>query len=87
MRVQLTITLDEGVYLALRDTAGKRRIGQFIEDAIRPLVHRRKPEDCAKYAFEQFEKLLGNEKVPNVSIEEMNQAIARGYARSGLKKC
>ena len=85
MRVQLTITMEESVYLALRDTAGSRRIGQFIEDAVRPLVRRQKPEDSANYAFDRFENLFGNQKVPDVSIDEMNQAIAQGYASSELK--
>ena len=33
---RITITLDEAVYDGLYRTVGKRRMGQFIEDLVRP---------------------------------------------------
>jgi hypothetical protein len=38
MHKRMTITLDEAVYDGLYRTIGKRRISQFIEDLLRPLV-------------------------------------------------
>lgn len=38
MHKRMTITLDEAVYDGLYRRVGKRRMSQFIEDAIRPLV-------------------------------------------------
>ena len=38
MHKRMTITLDEAVYDGLYRHVGKRRMSQFIEDAIRPLV-------------------------------------------------
>ena len=38
MHRKMTITLDEAVYEGLYRTIGKRRISQFIEDLVRPLV-------------------------------------------------
>lgn len=38
MHRRMTITLDEAVYEGLYRTVGKRRMSQFIEDLLRPLV-------------------------------------------------
>ena len=38
MHKKMTITLDEAVYDGLWRTIGKRRMGQFIEDLLRPHV-------------------------------------------------
>ena len=38
MHKRMTITLDEAVYQGLCRTIGKRRMSQFIEDLLRPLV-------------------------------------------------
>lgn len=38
MHKRMTITLDEAVYDGLYRTVGKRRMSQFIEDLLRPLV-------------------------------------------------
>lgn len=38
MRKKMTITLDETVYEALHHKMGRRRMGQFIEDVLRPHV-------------------------------------------------
>ena len=38
MRKKLTITIDEQVYEGLYALVGPRRISQFIEDLVRPLV-------------------------------------------------
>lgn len=38
MHKRMTITLDEAVYEGLYRTVGKRRMSQFIEDLLRPLV-------------------------------------------------
>jgi hypothetical protein len=38
MRKKLTITIDERVYEGLHKIIGRRRIGQFIEDLVRPHV-------------------------------------------------
>ncbi len=38
MHKRMTITLDEAVYEGLNRTIGKRRMSQFIEDLLRPLV-------------------------------------------------
>lgn len=38
MRKKLTITLDEHVYERLHAAVGRRRISQFIEKLVRPLV-------------------------------------------------
>jgi hypothetical protein len=38
MHKRMTITLDEAVYDGLYRTIGKRRMSQFIEDLLRPLV-------------------------------------------------
>ena len=38
MRKKLTITLDEEVYEGLHQVVGRRRISQFIEGLVRPLV-------------------------------------------------
>ena len=34
----MTITLDEAVYVGLQRTVGRRKMSQFIEDLLRPLV-------------------------------------------------
>ena len=34
----MTITLDEAVYEGLYRTVGRRKMSQFIEDLLRPLV-------------------------------------------------
>jgi len=38
MQKKLTITLDERVYAGLYTVVGRRRISQFIESLVRPLV-------------------------------------------------
>jgi hypothetical protein len=38
MHKRMSITLEESVYEGLRRTVGKRRMSQFIEDLVRPLV-------------------------------------------------
>ena len=38
VRKKLTITLDEQVYEGLHRVIGRRKIGQFIEDLVRPHV-------------------------------------------------
>jgi predicted CopG family antitoxin len=38
MHKRMTITLDESVYEGLYRTVGKRRMSQFIEDLLTPLV-------------------------------------------------
>jgi len=38
MQKRMTITLDEPVYDGLHRRIGKRRISQFMEDLVRPLV-------------------------------------------------
>ena len=38
MHKRMSITLDETVYDGLYRTVGKRRMSQFIEDLLRPLV-------------------------------------------------
>ena len=38
MHKRMTITIDEAVYEGLYRTIGKRRMGQFIEDLVRPHV-------------------------------------------------
>lgn len=38
MHKKMTITLDEAVYDGLYRTVGKRRMSQFIEELLRPLV-------------------------------------------------
>ena len=38
MRKKLTITIDERVYEGLHKIIGRRRIGHFIEDLVRPHV-------------------------------------------------
>ena len=38
MHKKMTISLDETVYDGLYRTIGKRRMSQFIEDLLRPLV-------------------------------------------------
>ncbi len=38
MHKRMTITLDEAVYEGLYRTVGKRRMSQYIEDLLRPLV-------------------------------------------------
>lgn len=38
MHKRMTITLDEAVYDGLHRRVGKRKMSQFIEDLVRPLV-------------------------------------------------
>lgn len=38
MHKRMTITLDEAVYDGLYRTVGKRKMSQFIEDLLKPLV-------------------------------------------------
>jgi predicted CopG family antitoxin len=38
MHRKMTITLDEAVYEGLYRTVGRRKMSQFIEDLLRPLV-------------------------------------------------
>jgi len=38
MMRKLTITVDEDVYLGLRDRVGPRRISRFLNDLAKPLV-------------------------------------------------
>lgn len=38
MHKRMTITLDEAVYEGFHRTVSKRRMSQFIEDLLRPLV-------------------------------------------------
>lgn len=40
MQRKLTITIDEKVYLGLYSTIGERKISQFIENLVKPLVLR-----------------------------------------------
>lgn len=45
MHRKITITLDEGVYEGLYRTVGPRRMSQFIEDLLRPLVMEKPLDD------------------------------------------
>lgn len=38
MHKRMTITLDEAVYFGLHRTVAKRKMSQFIEDLLKPLV-------------------------------------------------
>jgi hypothetical protein len=38
MHKRMTITLDEAVYYGLHRTVAKRKMSQFIEDLLKPLV-------------------------------------------------
>ena len=48
MHKKITITLDEAVYEGLWRTIGKRKMSQFIEDLLRPLVLGNSLDDGSK---------------------------------------
>ncbi len=69
MHKRMTITLDEAVYEGLNRTIGKRRMSQFIEDLLRPLV--------LDTSLDESYKAMAADKVREAEAQDWSNALAK----------
>ena len=72
MHKKMTITLDEAIYEGLWRTVGKRRMSQFIEDLVRPLV--------LTSAMDEGYKAMATDQAREAEAMEWCNALAKDMA-------
>jgi len=74
MQKKLTITLDEEVYLGLKEVVGSGKISRFIENLVRPYVIKEPLEEGYRNMAEDREREEEADAWEQVGIEDLSDA-------------
>jgi hypothetical protein len=74
MAKKLTITVDDEVYAGLHNVIGRRRIGRFLNDLVRPHVLQREPaEGYGAMPADEVRERDAMERVENLTGDIANE--------------
>jgi hypothetical protein len=74
MQKKLTITLDEEIYIGLKEVVGRGKISRFIENLVRPYVIKEPLEEGYRKMAGDREREEEAEAWERVGIEDLSDA-------------